>query len=249
MVSQCHHGNGEKNRKMNNSEKIYIFLLSIFITMIVLTNIIGVKLFDVPADLILGDFFSSSITLTTGIIIYPLTFLITDIVCEVFGKWKASQMVILGFFASIVSLFFIHIAVILPGSEVWINKSVGYNSIIDMQTAYESVFTLPSFLITASMTAYIVAQLIDVRIFHFLKNLTRGKYLWIRNNVSTMFSQLIDTIIVNSIFLHFGLNLQWDVIMKIILASYIVKILIAAIDTPFVYLGVFYIKKLIKLEV
>jgi uncharacterized integral membrane protein (TIGR00697 family) len=115
-----------------------------------------------------------------------------------------------------------------------------------MQKAYESVFTVPGFLISASMLAYLVAQLIDVRIFHYLKKITNGKKLWLRNNVSTMFSQLIDTVIVNSIFLHFGLNLSWDIIFKIIIASYIFKIIIAVIDTPLVYLGVHLTKKISK---
>lgn len=115
-----------------------------------------------------------------------------------------------------------------------------------MQNAYESVFTLPGFLISASMLAYLVAQLIDVRIFHYIKKITNGKKLWLRNNISTMFSQLIDTIIVNTIFLYFGLNLQWDIIFKIIIASYIFKIIIAAFDTPLVYLGVHFFKKIIK---
>jgi len=220
---------------MSKTEKAYNVFMVIFITMIVLTNIIGVKLFVV-----------NSVTLTTGIITYPLTFLITDIVCEVFGKKRASLMVVMGFFASLLSLVFINLAVTLPGSEVWINNSLGYNSIEDMQNAYESVFTLPGFLITASMLAYLVAQLIDVRIFHYLKTVTNEKKLWLRNNISTMFSQLIDTIIVNSIFLYFGLNLDWDVIIKIIIASYLFKIIIALLDTPLVYIGVHYTRKYIK---
>jgi len=220
---------------MSKIEKAYSLFMVIFITMIVLTNIIGVKLFVI-----------NSITLTTGIITYPLTFLITDIVCEVFGKKRASLMVVLGFFASILSLVFINLAVMLPGSEVWINNSLGYNSIKDMQNAYESVFTLPGFLISASMLAYLVAQLIDVRIFHYLKKVTNEKKLWLRNNLSTMFSQLIDTIIVNSIFLYFGLNLGWDIIIKIIIASYLFKIIIALLDTPLVYIGVHYTRKYIK---
>ena len=220
---------------MSKIEKAYSLFMVIFITMIVLTNIIGVKLFEI-----------NSVTLTTGIITYPLTFLITDIVCEVFGKKRASLMVVLGFFASILSLVFINLAVILPGSEVWINNSLGYNSVKDMQNAYESVFTLPGFLISASMLAYLVAQLIDVRIFHYLKKVTNEKKLWLRNNLSTMFSQLIDTIIVNSIFLYFGLNLDWDIIFKIIIASYLFKVLIAILDTPLVYIGVYYTKKYIN---
>ena len=154
-------------------------------------------------------------------------------------------MVLMGFFASILSLIFINLAVMLPGSEVWINSSLGYNSVQDMQNAYESVFTLPGFLISASMLAYLVAQLIDVRIFHYLKKITNEKKLWLRNNVSTIFSQLIDTIIVNSIFLYFGLNLSWDIIFNIIIASYFFKILIAIVDTPLVYIGVHFTKKYI----
>lgn len=223
---------------MKNMDKTYNIFLAVFITMIVLTNIIGVKLFEIFPNLTSDSIFGGPITLTTGIITYPITFLVTDIVCEVFGKKKASHMVILGFFTSIISLIFINLAVILPGSEAWVNNSLGYYSINEMQKAYESVFTLPGFLISASMLAYLVAQLIDVRIFHYLKKITNGKKLWLRNNVSTMFSQLIDTIVVNSIFLHFGLNLSWDIIFKIIIASYIFKIIIAVIDTPLVYLGV-----------
>lgn len=226
---------------MNNQEKIYSILLVFFITMIVLTNIIGVKLFE-----IFPNFLKNPITLTTGIITYPITFLITDIVCEVFGKKKASLMVIFGFFASLLSLVFINISVILPGSEVWINNSLGYKSVYEMQTAYESVFTLPGFLISASMLAYLVSQLIDVRIFHFLKNLTNGKKLWLRNNISTICSQLVDTIIVNTIFLYLGLNLEWSTIIEIIIASYIFKVLIAMLDTPLVYIGVKYIRRYVN---
>jgi len=231
---------------MNNLEKTYSIFLTLFITIIVLTNIIGVKLFEILPNLSENSFFGGPITLTTGIITYPLTFLITDIVCEVFGKKKANHMVLTGFIASIMSLLFIKIAVILPGSDVWINSSLGYKSIDDMQSAYESVFTLPGFLISASMLAYLVSQLIDVRIFHYLKKITNEKKLWLRNNVSTIFSQLIDTIIVNIIFLYFGLNLELGVIFKIIIATYVFKIFIAAIDTPLVYLGVFFTKRFIK---
>ena len=157
---------------MNNKDRIYGFYLTLFVTMIVLTNIIGVKLFEVFSNPSTSSFFSEPVTLTTGIITYPLTFLITDIVCEVFGQKKASQMVIYGFVASILSLIFIKIAVILPGSNVWVNGSLGYENINEMQRAYESVFTLPGFLISASMLAYLVAQLIDVKIFHYIKKVT-----------------------------------------------------------------------------
>tara|TARA_Y100000589_G_C27084719_1_gene601214 strand:- start:571 stop:873 length:303 start_codon:yes stop_codon:yes gene_type:complete len=99
----------------------------------------------------------------------------------------------------------------------------------------------------ASMTAYLVAQLIDIRIFHFIKKVTKSKYLWLRNNISTMFSQLVDTIIVNSIFLGFAMGLDTNLVIQIIIGNYIVKLLFAAIDTPLVYLCVNYLKKYLSI--
>ena len=184
--------------------------MSAFVVVLVLTNVIGVKLFLAFPKLLPNGFFGEPITLTTGILTYPITFLLTDVVCEVYGGKRA----------------------------VWPSGNPHFDSVDEMQTAYESVFSLPGILIFGSMTAYLIAQLVDVRLFHLFKRLTEGRHLWLRNNGSTMVSQLIDTIIVNSIFLGYGLGLDWAVIGKIILASYVFKILFAAIDTPFAYLGV-----------
>ena len=84
---------------------------------------------------------------------------------EIYGEKKPHRMVFLGFIVSIISLFFIQLAVFLPGSNVWINSDLGYNTVQEMQNAYESVFTLPGILIVASMTAYLVAQVVDVKFF------------------------------------------------------------------------------------
>jgi len=236
-----HHGSGGK--KVQNNESTYSLLVAIFAAILVLTNIIGVKIFTFAPDIFPNGLFGNSITLTTGIITYPLTFLITDIVSEIYGEKKATRMVFLGFIVSIISLFFIQLAVFLPGSNVWINSDLGYNTVQEMQNAYESVFTLPGILIVASMTAYLVAQVVDVKIFHFLKRITSGKHLWLRNNLSTSVSQLIDTIIVNSIFLYIGLGLSFNIIFQIIVTTYVFKIIIALIDTPIVYLVVNLLKK------
>ena len=118
-----------------------------------------------------------------------------------------------------------------------------YENLDDIVLAFNTVFALPGILIFASMTAYLIAQLIDINIFHYVKKITNSKHLWLRNNISTMFSQLIDTIVVNSIFLGFGMGIEFSIIVKIIIANYIIKIIFAAIDTPLVYLFVNLIKK------
>ncbi|HEX9809203.1 MAG TPA: queuosine precursor transporter, partial [Alphaproteobacteria bacterium] len=102
--------------------------------------------------------------------------------------------------------------------------------------------------IFASMTAYLAAQLLDVRLFHWWKRVTRGRHLWIRNNASTMTSQLVDTIIVNSLFLGLGLGLPWLLVGKIIAASYLFKVVMAALDTPFIYLGAWGLRRYLGLD-
>tara|TARA_E500000331_G_scaffold293263_1_gene290476 strand:- start:350 stop:676 length:327 start_codon:yes stop_codon:yes gene_type:complete len=87
------------------------------------------------------------------------------------------------------------------------------------------------------MSAYLVTQLKDVRLFHFWKRVTQGRLLWLRNNGSRMVSQLVDTVIANSIFLGLGLGLPWDVAGKIIVAGYLFKVGMAALDTAFINVG------------
>ena len=224
---------------------VFSVLMAAFVVVLVMTNVMGVKLFLAFPDLLPNGIFGEAITLTAGLITYPITFLLTDVVCETFGKRRANIMVITGFFMSLLVLALIQVALWLPGSQVWADSSPHYTTIDEIQRAYESVFTLPGMLIMGSMTAYLVAQLIDIRLFHFWKRLTRGKHLWLRNNASTMLSQMVDTIIVNSIFLGFGLGVPWDVVIKIIIASYIAKLLIAAADTPLIYLGVYWVRRFV----
>ena len=154
--------------------------MAAFVVVLVLTNIIGVKLFFAFPQTLPKGIFGEAITLTTGLITYPITFLLTDIVCEVFGRKRANLMVVTGFVMSLVSLVLIHVALTLPGSPAWPSGNPDYNSIADMQKAFESVFTLPGILIFGSMTASLAAQFLDVRLFHFWKRVTNGKHLWLR---------------------------------------------------------------------
>ncbi len=226
-----------------HASRVFSVLMAGFVVVLVLTNIIGVKLFLAFPETLPRGLFGEAITLTTGLITYPVTFLLTDIVCEVWGRAKANLMVITGFFMSLASLVLIQISLALPGAPAWPASNPYFATVADMQRAFESVFTLPGILIFASMTAYLVAQLMDVRLFHFWKRVTAGRHLWLRNNASTMTSQLFDTVIVNAIFLGFGLGLDWALVAKIIAASYLFKVIMAALDTPLIYLGVALVRR------
>ncbi|MBM65772.1 MAG: hypothetical protein CMH55_06030 [Myxococcales bacterium] len=253
---------------MSKKDKVYCLILAVFCTVLVLTNIIGVKLFHMlPHSLgkvCWGNPASPEgtyCTLTSGIITYPLTFLLTDTVSELYGRKRADFMVAIGFVVSLVMVLFVAAAVALPGSSIWTSSTLGFSTVacqaVDaetgaclvpgMQQGYESVFTLPGTLVLGSMTAYLFAQFLDNRLFHYWRNKTQGRHLWLRNNASTIVSQLVDTLIVNIIFLWWGLGLPIEICFQILIANYVFKVLIAALDTPLVYLLTSFLRKHLNL--
>ena len=223
---------------MTRPDAVYTLFAATFAVVLVLTNIIGTKLFYLfpeggPSWFNGGE----PVTLTAGIITYPVTFWLTDIVSEIWGRRRANLMVVLGFLMSLLMLAVIQIGVWLPASEFWSLPDQGFADSGVMQGAFAAVFHNPRLLLFASMLAYLVAQLFDVRLYHFWWRITGGGHMWIRNNGSTMISQLVDTIIVNGIFLRWGLDMEWGTILEIILWVYVCKVMLAMIDTPFIYLG------------
>ena len=224
-------------RAWGRPEATYAFFVAFFSVVLVLTNIVGVKLFALfpegRPDWMPG---SGALTLTTGIITYPLTFLITDLVSEIWGHRRASFMVLVGFAMSMLMLAVVLMARALPPSAFWSNPDLMLGA-AELQSAFDASFYYPGLLLFASMLAYLVAQLFDVRLYHFWWRLTKGRHMWVRNNGSTMISQLVDTLIVNGIYLRFGLKMEWGQVGEIIVAVYLCKIVLALVDTPFIYAG------------
>ena len=204
-------------------DQFYLVLAGIFIASLVTCNLIANKF--VTVDLGFKVFIVSA-----GILPYPLTFLVTDLISELYGQKKANLVVFSGFIASLFVLLFL-----------WLGGQFNSipSSIVDDVT-YNSVFRNAWRLIAASMVAYLIAQFIDVRIFHFWKKLTNGKHLWLRNNGSTIASQLVDTSLVICI-LFIGV---WkpDQIISAIFDGWMFKMLMAFIDTPIIY-GILYLLK------
>ncbi len=204
-------------------EQFYLVLAGIFIASLVTCNLIANKFVTV-------DFGFKVFIVSAGILPYPLTFLVTDLISELYGQKKANLIVFSGFVASLFVLLFL-----------WIGGQFNSipSSIVDDVT-YNSIFRNAWRLIAASMVAYLFAQFIDVRIFHFWKRLTNGKHLWIRNNGSTIVSQLVDTILVICI-LFFGVW-ESDQILSAIIDGWLFKMLMAFLDTPIIY-GILYLLK------
>ncbi len=237
-----------REKSMGRAEATYAALCSCFVVVLVLTNIIGVKLFSLPEGVWWLPRFLEGEHLTTGIITYPLTFLLTDVVAEIWGRRRASYMVVLGFGMSLMMLVFVNMAKVLPPSAIWANPDYNITDPDEMQRAFGVTFAYPQILLFASMAAYLVAQLFDVRLYHFWWRVTKGRWMFIRNNGSTSISQLVDTIIVNSIFLRWGLEMEWPTIWSIIVAVYVCKLILALIDTPLIYLGRYVLREFLGLE-
>lgn len=223
-------------KKIELAKNIYLLLASLFITSLVVSNLIFQKFFYwYPLDL--NIFGNHLFELSVGILPYPLTFLITDLISEIYGKKKANQVVITGIFASFFSMAILLIANRVPAIE---------NSPIDDLT-FNKVFALSPIAVLASMIAYLLAQFVDIRIYHFWKKLTRGKMLWLRNNFSTFSSQLIDTILV-VVLLSFFDVLEWSLFWGLVISGFLFKVLVAAIDTPILYFFVFILRKTFDLK-
>ena len=214
------------SQKRELAKNIYLLLAGLFITSLVVSNLIFQKFFYwYPLDIkLLGN---SLFELSVGILPYPITFLITDLISEIYGKKRANQVVITGIFASFFSM-----GILLIANEVPAIK----NSPIDDET-FNQVFALSPIAALASMIAYLLAQFVDIRIYHFWKNLTQGKMLWLRNNFSTFSSQLIDTSLVVGLLSVFGV-LEWKLFWGLVISGFLFKIIIAAVDTPLLYLFV-----------
>lgn len=200
------------------AEALYVVLAGLFLGSLVVTNLIANKFLTV-------DMGFKVFILSAGALPYPLTFLVTDLLSEIYGRKRANQVVWVGFIVSLFVLFALWLGSVFPAIE---------GSPVDDET-YFRAFKNAWRVIAASMAAYLVAQLIDVRLFHFWKNLTNGKHLWLRNNGSTVLSQLVDSVLVVLV-LFTGVQ-SWDWMMSTILDLWLFKAMVALLDTPFFYLG------------
>ena len=222
--------------KRKLAAKIYLYLAALFITSLVVSNLIFQKFFYwYPFD---GKIFGSRLfELSVGILPYPITFLITDLISEIYGKIAANRVVTAGIFASFFSMGILLIADYVPAME---------SSPIDNAT-FTQVFSLSPLAVLASMIAYLLAQFVDIRIYHFWKKLTNGKMLWLRNNFSTFASQFLDTFSVVCLLSVFGI-LPWDLFFGLVLSGFIFKVIVALLDTPLLYLLVWMFKKKFDLK-
>ena len=223
-------------------------LSSVFIAALIMGNIVGttkfIQLFSfdlpdwllpfVPELVREGDHYA--MVIPVGLVAFPATFFVTDLISELFGKKKAQLLVLLGFAMNVFMLTVMTISYYMPDAG---GVSAG-------TSLFDGVYGFMVGNTIGSMLAYLVAQTVDVQLFHFWKRMTRGRHLWLRNNASTMVSQLVDSIAILSI-LYLSGNLGENItglgaLAILILNSYLFKFLSALIDTPLCYFAVHYFK-------
>lgn len=214
---------------MNFKERFFLFLSGIFLTSMIMGNIIGITKFVELFGLVIP----------VGVLAFPITFLATDLICELYGEKRAQNLVIVGFFMNLFML-----AIMSLGN--FLNDA----GISGQSKLYDGVYNFMKAGVFASIIAYAVAQTVDVKMFHFWKKLTKGKHLWLRNNLSTIFSQLVDTIAILSINYFVG-NFNGEInsleaLFSLILSMYAFKFFSALLDTPLFYLGVHFLKDKIE---
>ncbi len=182
---------------------------------------------NIAAGIKLTDFLG--LIVPAGTIAYSITFPITDIVDEVYGKRRAVYIVWAGLAAEIISLLLIGLEGVLPAIEA------------SMEEMYARVFYPQLRIVLASIIAYLISQHHDVWAFWKWREVTKGKYLWLRNNASTIISQLIDSTTFTTI-AFIGIY-DYTIIINMVLSMWLFKVIIALLDTPFVYIGVYFITK------
>lgn len=218
------------------AQQLYLLLGALFITSLVVSNLIFQKFFSWQP---FGDFSFFGVPLfqvSVGILPYPITFLITDLISEIYGAKRANAVVTAGIFASLFSVGIVLVANSVPAME---SSPVG-------DALFSQVFALSPLAVVASMLAYLAAQYIDISLYHFWKKLTKGRHLWLRNNFSTFLSQFVDSFLVVLLLCVFGV-LPWNLFMGLVVSGFVFKVLVAAIDTPFLYLLVAWFRKKFKL--
>ncbi|MBU94868.1 MAG: hypothetical protein CL669_04665 [Balneola sp.] len=231
-------------KKDHRRDALFLTLSGIFLTSLVLGNVIGTTKFVTIFSLELPSWLEAltpelirngsiyTMSVPAGVVAYPFTFLATDLISELFGRKRAQMLVWVGFGMNVFML-------LLMSINHWLPNSVGVSGGLDL---FEGVYQFMVGNTIASMIAYLIAQSVDVRLYHFWKRLTKGKHLWLRNNASTTVSQLVDsTAIITILYIAGNLDDAIDdagAVIILILNSYLFKFFFALFDTPLMYLGV-----------
>ncbi len=233
-------------------ERVFLILAGLFLGSMTMLNILGVSRFLDMSVTLFGV--RIPLLLAVGVLPYPITFLCTDVISELYGRRRASFVVWVGLGLNLWVVFFLWLGGVLPPSPA-IEAGSGLPANDAYDFAFYRIRMLTMGAMLASMIAYLAAQFCDVFLFHFWKRLTRGRHLWLRNNGSTVISQFVDTFAVITI-THFyarGLPIDdeaalWPQLWLFIGSGYVFKLIVALLDTLPFYLGVAWLSRYLEID-
>jgi hypothetical protein len=220
--------------------RLFMILGGFFIANALIAEFMGVKIFSLEQSLglnpvnwsIFGE--QLSLNLTAGVLLWPVVFVLSDLINEYYGP-KGVRFLTNGAIVLIIYAFLmIYAAISLTPAEWWVGSNVN-KGVPDMQLAYKTVFGQGLWIIIGSLVAFLVGQVLDVYIFHYIKKKTGEKYLWLRTTGSTLVSQLIDSFVV--LYIAFGIGADWStsLILSVGILNYIYKFSVAILLTPVLY--------------
>ncbi len=228
-------------------ERVFLLLSGLFLGSMTMLNILGVSRFLDLSFTLFGR--EIPVPLAVGVLPYPLTFLCTDFLSEIYGRKRANAVVWVGFLLNLWLALILWLGGVLPGFDAAVPGADGRLPV------FFEIRTLSLGAIFASMIAYLAAQLCDVHLFHFWKRLTGGRHLWLRNNGSTLVSQFVDSFAVITIthFLAGGIPVVdgepiWPQLWVFIGTAYVFKFVAAAVDTGPFYLGTRWLSRYLRID-
>lgn len=220
--------------------RLFVFFAAFFVANALIAECIGTKLFSLekligtqPANVTLFGQSGLAFTLTCGVLLWPLEFIMTDIINEFYGPKAVRRISFIAVGLISYAFLMFYLAIHVPAADFWVT-SRKEQGIPDMQNAFDSVFGQGMRIIVGSLVAFLVSQIVDVTVFHKIKQRTGEKYVWLRATGSTVVSQLVDSYIV--LFIAFSGIFTWQQILAIGMMNYTYKFLMALLLTPVIYL-------------
>ncbi len=221
--------------------KLFLFFTAFFVANALIAECIGGKIFSLeklfgltPSDFSLLGEKHLSISLTCGVLLWPLEFVMTDIVNEYYGPKAVRRISYIAVALISYAFLMFYMAIHIPPANFWISTGVK-NNVPNMQDAFNGIFGQGLWIILGSLTAFLVSQIVDVTVFHKIKKVTGDKKIWLRSTGSTLVSQLVDSFIVLFIAFKIGQGWSWQLVFAVCIVNYTYKSFMALLLTPVIY--------------
>lgn len=229
--------------------KLFVFFAAFFVANALIAESIGTKIFSLeklfgqqPLNLTLFGESGLGLSLTCGVLLWPLEFVMTDIINEYYGPKAVRRISYLAVGLILYAFLMYYVAMGVPAADFWYGTGVN-DGIPDMSKAFNGIFGQGMWIIAGSLTAFLVSQIVDVTVFHKIKKITGEKKIWLRATGSTVVSQLVDSFIVLFIAFKIGKGWSWQLVFAICLINYAYKFTMAILLTPFIYFVEYRIEK------